>query len=69
MAEQNEIPKKAGNLISMRAYIDGASLEGLRGIKAVLEAEIGVLQLELQEVEKRIREKLAIGYPEDPLTK
>ena len=58
--------QQAGRLIPMRAVVDGASLEGLRGIRAVLETEIAILQRELEEVKKRISEKEDVGYPEQP---
>ncbi len=45
--------------------LNGASLAGLRGVKAVLEAEIALLQTELQEIDKRINEKTAAGLPDE----
>jgi hypothetical protein len=53
--------QEMGKLIPMRAVLDGASLEGLRGIKAVLEAEIKLFQLELEDVDRRIKEKIDAG--------
>ena len=58
--------KNWGRLIPMRVWLDGASVERLRGIRAVLEAEIGVLQQELEDIKKRISDKEAAGYPEQP---
>jgi hypothetical protein len=48
--------QKSDRRVPLRS-LDGASLEGLPGVQRQLEDEIRVLQRELEEVERRIKEK------------
>jgi hypothetical protein len=45
--------------------LDGASPEGLQGVQCQFEDEIRVLQRELEEVERRIKEKQGLRKKSD----